>query len=80
MLVSRRPLKPQELVAATEINPSSTPLDHTVPDSSLDVELVVHVCGGLILLDHELDVMRFAHLSVQEYLETRKNSWGTIDA
>ena len=24
--------------------------------------------------------MRFAHLSVQEYLETRKNSWGVIDA
>jgi len=80
MLVSRKPLHPRELVAATEVDPSSTPLDHTVPDSSLDVELVIHVCGGLILLDYELDVMRFAHLSVQEYLETRKNSCSTIDA
>jgi len=88
MLVSRKPLKPQELVAATGINPSSTPLDrpaddqllHPAPDLSLDIELVVHVCGGLILLDHELEVIRFAHLSVQEYLETRQDSWGIIDA
>lgn len=85
MLVSCRPLKPQELVAATELNPSSTPPDQLPPDQpppepSLDVELVIQVCGGLILLDQELDVMRFAHLSVQEYLETRKNTWGTIDA
>ena len=34
----------------------------------------------LIILDHEMQVMRFAHLSVQEYLETRKDSWGIIDA
>jgi len=79
MLVSRRPLKPQELVTATELNPSIPP-DRTASEPSLDAELVIHVCGGLILVDHELDVMRFAHLSVQEYLETRKDSWGIIDA
>jgi len=88
MVVSRRPLEPHELVAAAEINPSSTPPDrpaddqllHPAPEPSLDIELVIHVCGGLILLDQELRVMRFAHLSVQEYLETRKDSWGIIDA
>ena len=88
MLVSRWPLKPQELVAATELNPSSIPPDRPAddqrlqpgPEPALDVELVIHVCGGLIFLDHGLNVMRFAHLSVPEYLETRKNSWGIIDA
>ena len=88
MLVSRRPLSPEELVTATELNPSSPSLDRPandqslqpVPQPSLDIELVVHICGGLILLDQELEVMRFAHLSVQEYLETRNNSWGIIDA
>jgi len=79
MLVATRPLAPQQLIAATEINLSTSP-DHTTPESSLDAELVVHVCGGLVLLDQELQVMRFAHLSVQEYLETRDDSWGIIDA
>ena len=80
MLVSERPLEPEELTAATELNPSSTSLDYTPQPSSLDVELVIHVCGGLVLLDKQLNVMRFAHLSVREYLETRENSWGIIDA
>ena len=79
MLVARWPLKPEELIAATEIDPSTPPV-HAPSESSLDVDLVIHVCGGLIIRDHELKVMRFAHLSVQEYLETRKDSWGVIDA
>ena len=79
MLVARTPLKPEELVAATQIDPSTSP-GCTLLEPSLDVERVVHVCGGLIILDHELQVMRFAHLSGQEYLETRNGSWGIIDA
>ena len=86
VLVAQRPLKPQELVAATEINPSSTspdrPADQSLPplQPTLDIDLVVDVCGGLILLDQKLEVVRFAHLSVHEYLETRKDTWGVIDA
>jgi len=85
MLVSRRLLKPHELVAATELNPSSIPPDRTAQSSQLalpsfNIGLVNHVCGGLILLGLELQVMRFAHLLVQEYLETRKDSWGNVDA
>jgi len=85
MLVSRRPLKPQELVAATELNPLSTQPGRAVQSSQppqgplLDLELVIHVCGGLVLLDQEAEVMRFAHLSVREYLEVRKDSWSIID-
>jgi len=82
MLVSLRPLSPKELVAAAELNPESTPPHSLQPPAEplLNLELVIHVCGGLILLDHELNVIQFAHLSVQEYLETRKNCWEIIDA
>ncbi|KAF8451222.1 hypothetical protein BGX38DRAFT_1269487 [Terfezia claveryi] len=45
MLISLRPLKPQELVAATELNPSSAPPDQLPPEPSLDVDLVIHSGG-----------------------------------
>jgi len=62
MLVSQRPLSPKELIAATELNPESTPPHSLQPPAEplLNLELVIHVFGGLILLDYELDVMRFA--------------------
>ncbi|RPB27792.1 hypothetical protein L211DRAFT_765715, partial [Terfezia boudieri ATCC MYA-4762] len=37
--------------------------------STLGVEVLIHSCEGLLLLDKQLDVVRFSHLSVQEYLE-----------
>ncbi|KAF8427950.1 hypothetical protein EV426DRAFT_640542 [Tirmania nivea] len=95
MVVAKRPLKPEELIAATELNPLSPPPTKTSQPSqtsqpfqtsqpaqepSLDIEMVINICGGLIILDRKLQVLRFAHLSVQEYLETRENIWGIIDA
>ena len=85
MLVSERPLQPEELVVAAELNPSisvagSAPAQQT----ALPVELLVQSCGGLLLLDTTSDVpvVRFSHLSVQEYLETQNEAWhiGVIDA
>ena len=84
MLVSQRPLKPHELVAATVLDPSSAPPDRsatqTLQFEQLGIERVVEACGGLILLDQQIGGMRFAHPSVQEYLEKKKDSWGIIDA
>ncbi|RPB20390.1 hypothetical protein L211DRAFT_792229, partial [Terfezia boudieri ATCC MYA-4762] len=70
MLVSARPLKPDELAAAVELDPSMA-MDSPTPSQGpiLEVDLLIHCCGGLILLDNQLDVVRFSHLSVQEYLE-----------
>jgi len=83
MLVSERPLTPAELVAAAELNPS-LPVDSSSPsqESSLPVELLIQSCEGLLLLDTTLHVVRFSHLSVQEYLETRNGIWdiGLVDA
>ena len=83
MLVSERPLTPTELVAAAELNPS-IPVDSSIPfqRSVLAVELLIQSCAGLLLLDTTLNVIRFSHLSAQEYLETRSEAWGPsiIDA
>ena len=76
VLVSERPLKPGELVAAAELNPAiSVDSSATSLESTLVVELLIQSCEGLLLLDTRLDVVRFSHLSVQEYLETRNEIW-----
>ncbi|RPB27788.1 hypothetical protein L211DRAFT_802384, partial [Terfezia boudieri ATCC MYA-4762] len=79
MLVSKRPLTPTELVAAAELNPPRSISAHNVPATSevstLGVEVLIHSCEGLLLLDKQLDIVRFSHLSVQEYLETRNEIW-----
>ena len=80
VLVSTRPLKPGELAMAAELNPS-TAGDHFAldllqePASALEVDLLIHACGGLLPLDTILDVIRFSYHSVQEYLETRSEIW-----
>ncbi|KAF8417668.1 hypothetical protein EV426DRAFT_645734, partial [Tirmania nivea] len=76
MLVSKRPLKPTELVVAVQLNPSiSMDSSHPSQESALAVELLIQSCEGLLLLDTTLDVVRFSHLSVQEYLETWNSIW-----
>ena len=37
----------------------------------LDVENVLDLCSNFVVIDNELDVFRFAHLSVREFLENR---------
>lgn len=34
---------------------------------------ILDICCNLVVLDEELDIFRFAHLSVREYLETRSD-------
>jgi len=70
MLVSKRPLRPQELVAAAELNPSR-PLVNPAPsqDSALALELLIQSCEGFLVLDTALNVVRFSHFSAQEYLD-----------
>lgn len=83
MLVSKRPLTPQELIAAAELNPSLS-VDSPAPsqDSALALDLLIHSCEGLLLLNTTLDVVRFSHLSAQEYLEMPNEMWNVsiIDA
>jgi len=81
MAVSRRPLKPDELIEAAELDPA-TVADSVAPEVTLDIDLLIQLCGGLLLWDKKIDVIRFSHLSVQEYLETESMNkhWDIIDA
>ena len=85
MLAMDRPPTPLELVTAIEIEPT-TPV-HVNSEAtgsclkpSRKIELVIASCGGLILWDKAVDVLRFVHLSVREYLEDRYKEWNLIDA
>ena len=80
MVVSQRPLEPNELIAAAELDPA---LDTALlPAAELDIYRLIQFCGGLLLRDNQLDVIRFSHLSVQEYLETESMNkyWDIINA
>ena len=82
MLVANRPLSPQELVAAAELDPA-TLLQNTSANTKrrqLDIDQVIQLCGGFILQDMKLGVMRFTHLSVREYLETKNEMWSILDS
>lgn len=61
IMCARRPLSPAELIMALSVG-STRPLD-------LDREAILRFCNNLVTWDSELDVLRFAHLSVQEFLE-----------
>lgn len=64
LLCAQRSLKSAELVTAVTINLSISPLE-------LTTERVLELCRNFIVFDEGMDVFRFAHLSVQEFLERR---------
>lgn len=64
LLCAQRFLKSAELVTAVTINLSISP-------SELTTEGVLELCRNFVVFDEGMDVFRFAHLSVQEFLERR---------
>ncbi|OQE87185.1 hypothetical protein PENNAL_c0020G03071 [Penicillium nalgiovense] len=63
LLCMREPLSSTAFVAAVS---SITPDDHVLSLSEL-----LSVCSNLIVVDHQLDTLRFAHVSFKEFLETK---------
>ena len=64
LLCTQRPLKSRELIAAVSV-------DTVGRHVNIENEDLLDLCCNLAVLDTELDIFRFAHLSVREYLETR---------
>ncbi|KAI4249937.1 MAG: hypothetical protein L6R42_008855 [Xanthoria sp. 1 TBL-2021] len=60
LLCARAPLQPSTLVEMLQSSGSDDPLH---------VEEVLGLCCNLVVLDDSLDLFRFAHASVREYLE-----------
>lgn len=65
LMCSQRPLKPEEWVKAVSWAAAMDSLD------GLDLARLLHLCRYLVVVDDESKVVRFAHLSVREFLEKR---------
>lgn len=75
IMCSSTPLSPDQLVAGAVIG-LQLATDHSKTNDDVNLEIIIQLCHNLVVLDHQLDVVRFAHLSVFEYLE--KRGWDTI--
>jgi hypothetical protein len=67
-----RPLPPDELAKMV-----SRYCFKTLP-SSINIDIVLKCCHNLLILDDQLNTVRFAHLSVLEHLE--ENHFGKLNA
>lgn len=61
LLCAQRPMKSSEFCTAVVLN--------TAPAEELTKEHVLDLCHNFVVFDDSLDVFRFAHLSVREFLE-----------
>ena len=61
LLCAQRQMKSSEFCTAVVLN--------MVPTEDLTKEHILDLCHGFVVFDDSLDVFRFAHLSVQEFLE-----------
>ncbi|KAJ7697694.1 ankyrin repeat-containing domain protein [Mycena rosella] len=62
----KRPLSVAELQEALAIEPGTTSLD---PDNVLDLDIILSVCAGLIIVDNTMSIVRLIHYTTQYYLD-----------
>jgi ankyrin repeat protein len=65
LLCAQQPLSSNEFLKALSA-------DLGVSNAKITVENLLNICCNLVKYDSELDVVRFIHLSVREYLETKE--------
>jgi ankyrin repeat protein len=67
-----RPLTAIELRHAIAVEKNTSMLDESnVPRT----DLIISVCGGLVTIDEESDVIRLVHYTVQQYFERTRGTW-----
>ncbi|KAI2620389.1 ankyrin repeat-containing domain protein [Hypomontagnella submonticulosa] len=68
MICSWKPLSPKDLVIAVLQDPKSP----FVSKFDIDIDMVLKTCKNLVIIEksEEGEICRFAHLSIQEYLES----------
>ena len=76
LMCLREPLKTKSFLLALEY--------YGEESTSITTEVLLDLCANFVVLDTELDVFRFAHLSVREFLERKKEfdaaSWHAVAA
>ncbi|KAJ7029871.1 ankyrin repeat-containing domain protein [Mycena alexandri] len=63
---AKRLLTVAELCEALAIEPTAASLD---ADNMLDIDVVLSVCSGLIIVDAAMSVVRFVHYTTQHYFD-----------
>jgi ankyrin repeat protein len=63
---AKRPLTTAELCCALAVEPGETTLD---PENKPDVDDIVSVCAGLVVVDQKSAIIRLVHYTTQEYFE-----------
>ncbi|KAJ7805046.1 hypothetical protein B0H14DRAFT_3773018, partial [Mycena olivaceomarginata] len=63
---AKRPLKILEIQTALAVEPGEKFLDK---DNILDMEIILSVCAGLVIIDEQLSALRLVHYTTQEYLD-----------
>ncbi|EUC26785.1 hypothetical protein COCCADRAFT_61188, partial [Bipolaris zeicola 26-R-13] len=69
---AKRPLLTAELCCALAVERDETELD---PEGIPDVEDLLSVCAGLVVVDPETAVIRLVHYTIQEYFERIRDAW-----
>ncbi|KAJ7094774.1 hypothetical protein C8R44DRAFT_813896 [Mycena epipterygia] len=63
---ARRPLEPSELRLALAVEEGTTELNG---ENLLDIETILSVCAGLVIINEEDNRVRLVHYTIQDYLE-----------
>ncbi|KAF2677729.1 ankyrin repeat protein, partial [Lentithecium fluviatile CBS 122367] len=69
---AKRPLTTAEVCCALAVEPEEMELD---PENIPDVEDLVSVCAGLVVVDPESAIVRLVHYTTQEYFERIGDAW-----
>lgn len=72
ILCAQRQLTPLELQHAVAVELGMPKFDEK---NIADIELSISVCAGLVIHDHETNVVRFVHYTTQEYFEHTWKEW-----
>lgn len=78
VLYAREPLNPRQMLCATSINPPSMIYNRSLEAS--DIIYLIRVCANFIVLDEQMNVLRFVHFSAQEFLREKLGSDATCNA
>lgn len=68
VMYSYHPLSPAQLVAAACQDPETEGINAV----DIGIDFVLAACSNLLVVDPQLQVCQFSHLSVQEYLESSR--------
>ncbi|KAK6985004.1 ankyrin [Favolaschia claudopus] len=63
---AKRPLTAVELCEAIAIEPGTTTLNK---DNIAGIQVIIHLCTGLIILDEQSSLVRMVHFTAQDYLD-----------